>query len=167
MKSAFSEVVEDYTELATLLIDRWSDHASKVASKLDQRSYNADSAVADVAACVTLATESGFLLASEALDAIAILTGREYQPVIVDSDPFSSPVPGAKLRLAGALVDGFGAGLPTEFIAIIPPELGPNATKFSLRADATGRPAGTYVGKVVASRPGGEDQEVTVWVTVA
>src|SRR5439155_12409379 len=120
-----------------------SDRASTVASKLDDGSYDADSAVADLAACATLATESGLLLASEALDALAVLTGRQYAPLIVDSDPFSSPLKGATLEVDGPLVDGFGVGLPVSVINVIPHTLAPDATEFSLRANATGYPAGT------------------------
>src|SRR6266498_6075528 len=163
---SLEDVVHGYTTLAEDLVERWSEHASTVATKLDAGTYDADSAVADLAACATLATESGLLLASEALDALAVATGRQYAPVIVDSDPFWSPLKGATLTLNGPLVDGFGVRLPVNVINVIPPKLDPEATEFSLRANATGYPGGTYVGKVVASKPGSEDQKVTVWITV-
>jgi hypothetical protein len=164
--AAITEVVEDYTELGTWLVQRWSAHASKVATRLDAGDYDADSAAADLAACASLAAESWARVAWEAIDAAAILTGQEYEPEVIDSDPFSSPIPGATLTLQGPLVGAFGNELPTDVIEIIPSQLGPNATQFRLRADATGHPGGTYLGRVVASKPGRADAGVRVLVTV-
>src|SRR5204863_9983507 len=84
------EVVEDCTNPAKWLIRAWSNQASHVATRLDDRSYDADTAAEDFAAAVSLATESGARVAWGALDALTILTGRLDQPYLVDSDEFST-----------------------------------------------------------------------------
>jgi hypothetical protein len=166
MASPFADVMKGYIKLASWLVDRWSGHASSIASKLDDGTYDAKSAGADLGQCAALATESGILIASEALDALAICTGRQYQRHIVESPyPFTSPMNGATLTLAGPLTVGPGWGsLAAE---VRPAKLDPEANKFKLWADATGCRAGTYVGMVVASRPPAPDQQVPVWLTVA
>jgi hypothetical protein len=144
-------VVQEYAELTSSLLVRWSDHASKVATKLDAGSYDADDAAADLAACAMLAADSGFLLASEALDAVAVLTGRQGKQHMVVSRPFSTSLAGATLELAGPLVNGFGEKLPADVIVLQPPALKAKETEFRLRADASGRPGGAYRGAVKAS----------------
>ena len=158
-------VVQEYSELASSLLERWSDHASKVATKLDAGSYDADEAAADLAACARLAADSGFLLASEALDAVAVLTGRQGEPHLVESVTFSTTLPGAELELTGQLVNGFGLTLPVHVVELRPPSLAAKATTFSLRADASGRPGGTYRGQVKASA-GAKAETVDVRIIV-
>jgi hypothetical protein len=164
--SPANDVVRSYFTLASSLLDRWSAHASKVATKLDAGDYDADSAAADLAACASLATEGGFLLASETLDAVAVLAGRGYDRNVVLSQPFQAP-PGARLKLAGPLVKGPGFDeLPVGVLLIQPFKLAPAETEFALRADATGHRGGTYVGKVQASTGAAAPVNVTVWITV-
>jgi hypothetical protein len=158
-------VVQEYSGLASSLLARWSEHASKVATKLDDGSYDADGAAADLAACTMLAADTGFLLAAEALDAVAILTSRLGKPYIVDSEPFSTTLPGAKLELTGPLLGGFGFLLPVDVITLRPAELAPKATTFSLRADASGCPGGIYCGEVTATA-GVKAEPVDVRITV-
>lgn len=165
MASPLTDVVQGYAELASSLLRRWTDHASMVASKLDAGSYDADGAVADLATTASLATESGFLLATEALDAVAVLTGRQGKPHKVVSTPFSTSLPGAALELAGPLVSGFGSRLPVDVISVEPRQLGPKATDFRLRANASGHRSGTYVGSVKASAAG-EVEQVTIRIIV-
>lgn len=162
-----TDVVEGYTDLASLLLERWSAHASKVADKLDAGTYDVDGVVADLTTTAALSAESGFLLASEALDAIAILTGRQRQPHIVDSVPFHTNSPGATLALADPLANGHKSdSLPTSVISIVPSALAANATEFRLRANATGRRSGIYAGLVNATTPGGVEP-VRVWIIVS
>ncbi len=166
MASPLADVMQGYMNLASWLVERWSGHASDVARKLDANSYDAKTASADLAKCAGLATESGFLIALEGLDALAICTGRQYQRYIVESPhPFSSPVRGATLTLAGPLTIGLGWGLLSAQVR--PTKLDPTANEFKLWADATGCRAGTYVGTVVVSSPPAADQQVPVWLTVA
>lgn len=166
MTSPLAEVVQGYSELASFLLNRWTEHASNVAARLDDGSYDADSAAADVAKSVSLTVESGFLLASEALDAAAILSGGQGRPHLVDSVAFSSPLPGAALTLEGPLVNTLDTDhLPAAVVTIRPPQLAAAAADFALRADATGHHGGTYWGTVRATVPGTQDL-VTVWITV-
>jgi len=161
-----TEVIEDCTEFGTWLVQKWSARASSVASRLDAGNYDANSAAADFAATAALVAESWAEAAWEALDALAVLTGQEFEPEIIASDVFSSPMPGATLKLKGPLAGAFGDELPTGVIEIVPTQLPASATQFRLRADATGRPGGSYLGWVVASKPGSADAEVRVLVTV-
>jgi hypothetical protein len=166
MASALSEVVDGYVELGNYLVDRWRDHAANIAAKVEGPQYGADDAVNDLGATTSLAAQSGFLIVSEAFDALAILTGRQSQPYSVDSDVFDSPLPGATLALAGPLTNGFSSPLPASAVTIDPTKLDQGQTRFRLQVNATGQRAGTYVGQVQAS-DGAAMQLVDVWVTVA
>jgi hypothetical protein len=166
MTSPLAEVVQGYSELASFLLQRWTVHASKVAARLDDGSYDADSAAADLAKSISLTVESGFLLASEALDSAAILSGGQRKPHMVDSVGFTSPLPGAALTLEGPLVNGLDTDqLPAAVMTIRPAQLAAAAADFALRADATGHDAGTYWGTVRATAPAAQHL-VTVWITV-
>jgi hypothetical protein len=160
-----TNVTRGYSELGTWLLQRWSAHASQVATKLDAGKYDADSAAADLAKTASLAAESWLVIAAEALDAAATLAAGPSGPYIVESEPFHTKLPGSSLRVAGPLANGFAS----DALAIVEPEpsqLYAGETEFHLRADATRRRAGTYRGKVVASGPGGTES-VPVWVIVA
>jgi hypothetical protein len=165
-ESPLSDVVRNYVDLASSLLERWSDHASKVAARLDSRDYDTKRAAEDLGTCASLATETGFLLASEAFEAAAILAGCGYDRNIVDSQTFEAPA-GATLSLAGPLTRPPGIDqLPESVITIRPDQLESNETEFSLRADATGHRGGTYLGMVKASVGAGAPVMVTVWIVV-
>ena len=167
MSSPLSDVVEGYTRLGSWLVERWAAQASKVAGKLDAGTYDAKSAADDMASTASLAAETGFLLVSEAFDAVAVLTGRQGLPHIVYSDWFDSSLPGATLSVAGALTDVLHSdALHPSVVAVEPSSLGPGETQFRLRADASGHRAGTYLGSVLASTPGAAAEPVEVWITV-
>jgi hypothetical protein len=162
MQSPLAAFVQDCTKIASSLLDDWSDHASKVASKLDEGTYDADSATADLAVTATLATESGLRLAFGWLDALAVLTGGPRGP----HQPFPATLPGATLAPAGPFENGHRSdSLPQGVITVHPSVLGPNETEFVLRADATGRRAGVYVGTVRASTAAASE-DVTAWIVV-
>jgi hypothetical protein len=163
MESPLAQVLHGYAALASELIDRWQQQASKTAERLDAGTYDADAAVADLARCASLAAESGVLLASEAIDAVAILAAGRPGPHIVHAGPFFTSVPGAKLELAGPLTSGFGHSL--GLVTLEPAQLAQGATEFRLRADATRRPAGTYTGEVEAVGAG-QAESLLVWVIV-
>jgi hypothetical protein len=166
MPSPIPDVVQGYVNLASWLVDRWSGHASDVAQKLDEGNYDTQTAATDLAKCVALATESGVLIASEGLDALAICTGRQSQRYIVESPyPFISPIDGATLSLAGPLT--LGPGWASLIAQVRPERLDPGATAFKLWADATGCRGGAYVGKVVVSKPPADDRQMPVWLVVA
>jgi hypothetical protein len=162
-----SEVVEGYTELASDLVGKWSEHASKVAAKLDAGTYDADQAVSDLGCGAVLATESVVAIASKALDAVAILTGRQFEPYEVESDSFFTTLPGAALAVAGPFTDLVGtASLPASAITVTPAQLDPAATEFQLHAIATGVRGATYFGIVEASASG-QVEPVRAWIVVA
>lgn len=165
MASPLTDVVQDCAELASSLLERWTEHASMVATKLDAGAYDADDAVADIAATASLATESWVLLAAEALDAAAGLAGRRPKRNLVHSTSFSTSLAGATLALDAPLVSGFGARLPVGVVSLVPAELEPGETDFALSADATGHRSGTYVGTVEASASG-QVEPVRVWIIV-
>ena len=153
MASQLADVAEGYAKLASTLAKEWGGHVSKVAEKLEAGSYSANEAVADLASTTLVVGKSWFLIASEALDAVAILTDSKDLPA--ESSPFVSPLPGATLALTGPLVSAFGTDvLPVDRVTVIPSTLDPGQTEFFLRADATGYPGSVYEGEVAASVPG-------------
>ena len=166
-ETPIGEVIENYTELSKELIRKWRDYGTGVATKLDARAYDADSATADLATAVSLGIETSARLAWEAVDSVSILAGHLDRPYVVESEEeFSTSLPGAALVLKGNLVSGFRDRLSATLAQVIPAQLGENETKFKLRVDATGHPAGTYWGKVEASKPDGQTEEVSVQITV-
>lgn len=171
MQSPMQEVMQGYATLASSLLERWNAHALKVASNLETPGYDAASAASDVAACASLATESGCQLAEQALDALGILYGSGYgsSQNIVETPPFQAPA-GTELTLVGPLVlDGGFDELPVSVVTIQPSRLAPGETEFILLANATGHNGGTYIGTVTATAPAAfatGSTPVTVWITV-
>ena len=166
MASPLADITEGYAALGSYLLNRWGDHGSKVAEKIDAGDYDADSAVADLTKCAMLVAESGVLLWNEALEAVTGLASPSG-PYEVVSDPFESPLPGAALRPAGPFVNGHGSGtLLVSHIRVDPPKLDAGKTRFVLRADATRKRAGIYRGYVEAAEPGNV-QSVLAWIIVA
>jgi hypothetical protein len=171
MASRAGDAVQSYAKLTSSLLERWSAHASRVASNVEAPDYDAASAAADLIACASLATESGFLLAVQALEAVATLGGLQDGQNIVESPPFTAPN-GAALKLAGPLVESPGLDeLPVSVVSIQPPQLAPTESEFTLRANAAGHRGATYVGTVEASTGAANvaaaaPVQVTVWITV-
>jgi hypothetical protein len=149
VSSPLASAIDGYAALGKSLVERWNAHASAVAARVDSGSYDADHAVADLAQCVTLACESGMALVSEALDAVAVVSAPRG-PVFRESYPFACAAAGAALTLTGPLVNMMGTDRLTE-VTIVPAQLGPNQTEFRLRANATGKCAGLYIGSVRAT----------------
>jgi hypothetical protein len=165
MDSRVSDLVQSYTRLASSLLERWSELASRTASKVDAGAYDASSAAEDVVAGSWLATEAAGLWAAQTLSAYATLAGYKPEPNIQTSEPFKA-AKGAKLDLRGALVRGPGPdNLPPSAISIQPPQLGPDQTEFTLEVDATGYRGGTYVGVVNATTDAGT-KPLNVWISI-
>jgi hypothetical protein len=165
MPTPFSDLVRSYADLTSSLAEKWRAHAAHVASKVERPGYKVDHAVSDLAATASLATETGYLLAAQAFEAVSVLAAP-LERNIVFSEPFQSPVPGASLALDGQqLINGFGDTLPASIVAIQPPQLKAGETEFVVRADATGRRAGTYVGKVTTVAAGASGH-VDIWIVV-
>jgi hypothetical protein len=163
MATPLTNVARGYGELAAELTDLWSAHAVRVATKLDAGTYDAKRATADVATMASNAAWSAFLLASEALDAVANLT--LYRDPDLVSPPFVTSLPGAKLELRDDLLkNGFNDLLPAH---VEPSQLEPGQTSFTVSADSTGHPPGYYRGTVVASKSGVASEQVEVEIHVA
>jgi len=109
---------------------------------------------------------ASFLAALGTLDSMALLAGSQHAPYIIDSEEFSTGIAGARLTVAGPLLDGHRTDeLPAEAILLEPRKLGAVQTTFRLRADAAGRRGATYIGTVLASGPDASEL-VTVWIVV-
>jgi len=167
LANPFADVLRGYADLGSTLIQKWGEHASGVASRVGSGGpYGPDCASADLAKTAMLAADSGMLMASEALDCFAMLTGRSNAPLLVESDAFPVSKECETLTLAGPLVNCYGSDtLPESAIEIR--RASPKQLDFNLRADAGGHEAGTYFGEVLASTTGAAQPEhVTVWITV-
>jgi hypothetical protein len=167
MGTRVGDVVQGYATLASSLLDRWSAHASQMASKVDAAEYDAACAAEDLTACASLATEGGLLLAAEAWEAFTTLTGCAQEGGIETSQPFHAPA-GSVLTLTGPLVKGQGlASIPVSAVTIQPSQLASTDTEFTLRVDTRGRKGATYYGKVAASTVAGTPPlTVWVWITI-
>lgn len=166
MDSRVSDVVQAYNDLAASLLGRWSEMASKTASKIDAGAYDASSAADDVVAGSWLATEAAGLWAAQTLSAWATLAGYEPGANIAVSQPFTADA-GAKLVLRGPLAKGPpGADqLPVSKVTLQPEQLEPGKSEFTLKADGTGHRGGTYVGVVDATTSAGS-KPVSVWISI-
>jgi hypothetical protein len=166
MDSRITDVVNGYARLGSWLVDSWSAQASKVAQKLDARTYDAQSAADDLASTASLTAETGFLLVSEAFDAVAILTGRQGEPHSVASAWFDSQLPGGTLSVPAALTNVLHSDTLHPSVVTIERLPPPDETWFRLRADASGHRAGTYLGTASAFKAGTPPRTVQVWITV-
>ena len=165
MPTPFTDLIQSYADLTSTLAEKWRAHSSHVAGRVQRPGYKVDHAVSDLAATAALATETGYLLAAQAFEAVSVVAAP-LERNIVFSEPFQSRLPGATLAVDGQhLINGFGETLPASIVAIQPPQLKAGDTEFVVRADATGRHAGTYLGKVTTVTPGASDH-VDVWIVV-
>ena len=166
MENQNSDILEGYTNLASSLLERWSELASRSASKADAGTYDPSSAAEDLVAGTALATEAAWEWAAQCYRTVAALAGQTESEEKVKSQQFAAPA-GAALSLAGPLSKGPDMDqLPVSAITIEPTQLAPKETAFVLYADATGHRGATYVGKVNATTEAGTTTPVTVWITV-
>jgi hypothetical protein len=165
MDQRLEDVVEDYSRLGMWLVEKWSAQARTVAARLDAGSYTADTLLKDLTAAGQLAIMSVFESNSVALDALAILTGRQGDRYLVTSTDFESPLPGARL-VAGALtaINGIDE-LPAQAITFEPTELAVASTQFRFTVDATGRQGTLYRGEFQAVL-GEQTSPVPVYIAV-
>ncbi|MGO9488506.1 MAG: hypothetical protein ACLQBB_05705 [Solirubrobacteraceae bacterium] len=165
METRVGEVMQSYATLTSSLLERWSAYASEVAAKIDAPGYTAATAAEDLTACATLATEGGFLMMAEWLEAFTTLTGFEPDVSTEESQPFHAPA-GASLALAGPLVKGQGLEeIPAAAVTIRPAQLTATETEFTLSVATAGVDGGTYYGTVEASTDSGVSP-VAAWITV-
>jgi hypothetical protein len=147
-----------YTELAASLAERWRDHLDAIQAQVEQPSYTANQAVADLASTAAVAVDSWLLLAWEAVDAAAILTAERPEASFVRSEEFHTSIPGATLTVIEPFVNVRKTDeLRPGVIRCEPAELAPGQTAFRLSADVTLRRSGIYSGRVRAAGPGGTE----------
>ncbi len=165
MESPISNLVQGYATLASSVLEKWIELASKAASKADAGAYDATTAAEDAAAGATLAAEAAELWAEWACESFTSLMGVAGGSNIVESQPFEADE-GATLKLAGPLARGpGGVQLPLSALSIDPEQLDSEDTEFTLRADGSGLRGGTYVGEVEATTDTGTSR-VAVWITI-
>jgi hypothetical protein len=155
MASPASQVVDGYAQLASELVERWSDHASTIAAKVKTGHYGIDDAVGDLATTTFIAGQSCFFVAAETLDAIAILSGTQREPPYVESRVYTSPLPGATLALTRALTSGSGDTVPNAAVTLLPATLG-----------ATGCRGARYRGEVTATDDGSPPATIVVGISI-
>jgi hypothetical protein len=166
--SAIGEAIENYANVAKGEVEKWRDYAIQVATNMDaEDGYKADAAASDLAAGFSRSIQSGANLTLGAMDAMLLMAGRLDEPYDVRSDEFTSPLPGAALKLKGDLT-GLAFELPKDAVDIDPEQLGSGETKFRLCiADATGYEPDYYEGTVEASTTDGQTVDVPVEIIVA
>ncbi len=163
MTTPMHEVIEGYAETTKDLMRKWSDYGQRVAPTL--QNYDAKKASADMGEGVLLAIETGARLTWEAVDAMTTLTSAPSRPRIVISEEFDAPEE-ATLTLTGDLTNRAGNTLLARNVAIDPEQLEPGETKFKLRANVAGCPAGIYRGEVKASAEGRPEEVKEVRIKV-
>jgi hypothetical protein len=165
VESRVSDLVREYTTLASGLLDRWSALGSRWASEVDAGTYTASCAVEDAAAGATLAAEAGWSWAELTWQAVATCCGREGEQTPAETHKFRAPA-GAKLKLRrGFPMMGPGLDVLTG-VTIEPEQLAPGETEFTLHAGPGACRGGTYVVEVEATTDDGTTTLVVGWITV-
>lgn len=163
----FGEVFEGYLELAKDLLASWTPFVTSVSAKAG--TYSSADASADFPAGVKLVADSLMDIGSEAIDALAILTGdfSEEVEVVGYTDPAKSGA-ARTLALKDDLKSASGETLRKELVRIRPAAhvLGPNETEFILKVNGDGLKARTYDGIVVATDNAVVVDEIFVSVTI-
>jgi hypothetical protein len=163
MASPLSAVASGYAQFASERAEAWGALAADVAGRIESGGYRANDIVGDLGKAAFIAGQSWFFLASETLDAVALIAVARLG--LIDSDPFESPLAGASLTVSEPLTEAFGAVLPQEDVIIVPIVLASGATTFRLCVDAEGHAGGSYEGTVTAS-VGGASQDVPVNISI-
>ena len=170
--SGMGEAVEGYVQLAQWWATTWGAHATSVATRLESGTYTAEEAMADLVACGKLAAETLFLVANEAVEAAAVMSGSAGQPQLVQSSDFETTASTSSTRtlaLDGPLVALIGTDqIPVSSVTIRPSVLPPNVVTFHLDVDATGHAGVAYQGTVRSYAPNvtAAAEAITVWVSV-
>jgi hypothetical protein len=174
MSSAGAELaVQGYIELGQWLLDNWGNHYLTIATQIDNGSLTADALLGDVNACGFLSVQSAALIANEAFDAAAVLTGQQDQPVVVTSTSFPTLDSANPLMLgfAGDLIGDFGDDtIPGSAVVFPVNPIPPHAQQFQFIVTATDHHSEGYSGTVQVFDSGQPNQPpidvVPVWITV-
>jgi hypothetical protein len=147
MTSPFGDVAAELAELGSTLVDRWNDRLTTIAINIDDGQYTADDAAGDLAATTSLAVQTGFLMISGALDAVALLTQRG--PPDAATPRLERPLPGGTLSIDGPFVnlDGSGRLFPSQITI----QLDADPRYYRLFGPTQGFEPGLYVGSVTAT----------------
>ena len=156
-----SDALDGYFVLAKELQNDWGKLASTVADKIDKGTYDGEEMLDAWVQTMRLTAQTALKMYSEALDAAEILSGSQYAPVEVDSDPFENPLPGATLALNGPLI---GLRTREELVATLNLPWRENGKEFfTVHANATGYAGDVYLGSVLATRSDGS-QSIKVFI---
>jgi hypothetical protein len=169
--SGFAEAIRGYQVLGEKLVDDWSAYTKSVVEKVNGGDYTANTLVKDAVAGVKLSGWSWFLVASEAVDAIANIANdpTATAPAPIYSRPQRSPLPGAALTLNGDFLSFDGKfRIPVAELSVEPAQLAPAATTFRVRVAPGSRRGATYTGTVTATPAGGAARaaSISVWLTI-
>jgi len=168
--TGFGEAAEGWVQLGEWWLDAWSKHITKVATHVDSGAYTAAEATKDLVDCAVLAGETLLLIGNEVVDAAAVITQHEPEPL--ETPPFATDkVTNLRrtLVLDGPLTSSLVADqIPTSAVKLVPEELKPNETAFLLRVRRTGFAGVGYLGSVGVFEKGTPRRvdTVIVWVQV-
>ncbi|HJR90039.1 MAG TPA: hypothetical protein VJ782_07800 [Aeromicrobium sp.] len=148
-----SEAFEGWVVLANELLGRWTQLASGIAAQIDAGTYDDQAAAAEFPKAAKLGTDSLFLIGSEAVDAISILTSDFSEQTKVTGYGTDPKLAGTTRTLAWKddLVSVTGEELPQVKARLAPAILPPGQTQFTVEVDGSGLKARTYDGYVVAT----------------
>lgn len=148
-----SEAFEGCVVLATELLGKWTLLVGGIAAQIDAGTYDNEAAAAEFPKAAKLGTDSLFLIGSEAVDAISILTSDFSEQVKVTGYGTDPKQAGTTRTLAWKddLVSVTGAKLPQAKAKLGPATLPPGQTQFTVEVDGSGLKARTYDGYVVAT----------------
>jgi hypothetical protein len=147
MTTPMGDAAAELADVASELVDRWSERLTTIATNIDDGHYTADDAAGDLASTTSLAVETGLRLVSGALDAVALLTRRA--PPDAATPRLERPLPGATLSIQDPFVnlDGSGRLFPSQITI----QLDPDPRYYQLFGPTQGFEPGLYVGEVTAT----------------
>jgi hypothetical protein len=161
MTSAMAEVIEAYAETGKLLVRKWRDYGSEVATGLES-GYDTESASEYLGTATSLTIETWARLTLKTLEAIEILNAGLDEPRIAWSKELTSPYKGATLKMQGGFKDAFEKPLAGAKVTFKPEQLSSQETKFRVGLDVTTAARTKYTGTVVAmSRSGKSTKPIT------
>jgi hypothetical protein len=154
MGTGFGEAVEGWVQLGEWWLDSWSKHLGKIATKVDSGTYTGSDATTDLVECASLAGETVLLLGNQLVEAATVLSGKQDQPVILDT-----PTPGfaTTLKLGASRTLALDGPLTNPLVndqilaaavTFIPNVLSANERHFRLHVVATGLAGVGYIGTV-------------------
>jgi hypothetical protein len=161
----FSEVLDGYSELTNELLAAWTAFLTGLSTTLGAGSYGPAEAASDFPAAAKLAVDSMIAIASEAVDAVSILTSS-FSEEATEDGVFAKANTDRILTPEADFVSVTGEVLAKSRITFHPAQLPAGKTDFELKVDGDGVKARTYDGWVVATDSEGHADRVPETVTV-